>query len=132
MKNERYEAWELIDVGQGNTLDIVPSFASGDPVTTVSYLQLISTEFHRQDSWVNIMLHGMGVTLHIEGQQLEALPKAIMERRVQLIRTFDPSVHERVTSNISMIEKITFVPSTKSQTKKPKSPPLPPQLVKPR
>ena len=102
-----YLPWVQCQQGAVSTLKIVPAADRGQPVLYIPFLQPMTLELHPNAGQLALLCHSTGMTVFLEGNQLDTLADLIAERRVKEIHEWDVEKYAE-KGNRGYIEKLTI------------------------
>ena len=86
---------------------LVPAKGAEESTWFVPYLQAISIELNDDASTLCLLCHSTGMTIFIEGTELEDLAQQISEKRAKSVHVFALSVHTHAEGEKATVTKIT-------------------------
>lgn len=103
-----YRAWEPCAQGDAINLKFVPARSASRYSWQVPYLQPITIRHDQETDQLCLLCHSTGTTVILEGRGLELLGDLIAEKRVKLVRMFDPDLWPEPGNESPMVRKISI------------------------
>ena len=105
--DKTYRAWRTCQQGATMYIKLVPAKGLDQSTWFIPYLQTISLQLNEDASTLCLLCHSTGMTIFIEGTEMEDLAAQISDKRVKSIHVFDPASHTKTNEHTATVTKIT-------------------------